>query len=207
MKIEIFKNDKMDNLSYLIFDCESRICAVIDPSWSYGEISSFIKKKKLLLKAIFLTHGHYDHCDMTFTLENVQTDFYVGQEDIFLMPSPPKKYLPLKDELEISLCPKIKIKCIHTPGHSQGSYCFLCDKYLFTGDTLFPGCCGRVDLPGSNPKLMRQSLLKLSTLPAETKIYSGHFYNGGQSILEKELKTNPCFLSINNEDSFLNEIL
>ncbi len=207
MKVEIFRNARMDNLSYLIFDAESGSCAVIDPSWSYREIISFIEKEELSLKAVLLTHGHYDHCDMTDGLEKTQADLYLGREDIFLMPKPPKKYFPLKDGLEISVCPKIRVKCIYTPGHSPGSYCFLCRDLLFTGDTLFPGCCGRVDLPGSDPKLMRHSLLKLSALPPETRIYSGHYYNGGQSSIEKELKDNPCFLSIDNEDSFINEIL
>ena len=71
-----------------------------------------------------------------------------------------------------------KIKIIPTPGHTAGSVCIQIGNALFTGDTLFPGACGRVDLPTSSPRAMRQSLVTLAHLPEDTQIFVGHSYGG-----------------------------
>ena len=68
------------------------------------------------------------------------------------------------------------MKIIHTPGHTPGSQCFLAEKALVSGDTLFVRGCGRVDLPGADPDQMFESLRRLATLPDETVLYPGHNY-------------------------------
>jgi glyoxylase-like metal-dependent hydrolase (beta-lactamase superfamily II) len=71
----------------------------------------------------------------------------------------------------------LRVKILHTPGHTPGSQCFLVDDSLVSGDTLFIGSCGRVDLPGSNPEDMYHSLTKvLGALPDSTILFPGHNY-------------------------------
>jgi glyoxylase-like metal-dependent hydrolase (beta-lactamase superfamily II) len=69
------------------------------------------------------------------------------------------------------------VKVIHTPGHTRDSVCFLVEKKLFTGDTLFVGECGRTDMPGSDAGALFESLFtRLMKLPDDTEVYPGHDY-------------------------------
>jgi len=82
--------------------------------------------------------------------------------------------------------------------------CIQIGNYLFTGDTLFPGACGRVDLPTSNPRQMMQSLRKLAALPDDTQIFAGHSYNGKcSSTIGYERVNNPFMRNaLRNEEIF-----
>ena len=77
----------------------------------------------------------------------------------------------------------------HTPGHTPGSVCLLCEHYLFTGDTLFAGSVGRTDLPGGSSRQLSESLKKLAGLPipADAQVLPGH---GELSTFGEELKNN-----------------
>src|SRR5262249_26441489 len=82
----------------------------------------------------------------------------------------------------LELGPGVRARCVHSPGHTPGSTCYLVSGgagpgALFTGDVLFVGACGRVDLPGSEPREMKRTLLeRLAALPEETIVYPGHDY-------------------------------
>jgi glyoxylase-like metal-dependent hydrolase (beta-lactamase superfamily II) len=71
----------------------------------------------------------------------------------------------------------IGIETLHTPGHTPGSQCFLVDRMLVAGDTLFLEGCGRTDLPGSDPDAMWESLQKLASLPDDVAVFPGHRYS------------------------------
>jgi glyoxylase-like metal-dependent hydrolase (beta-lactamase superfamily II) len=87
---------------------------------------------------------------------------------------------------------EIEIEIVHTPGHTPGSQCFLVDGRLVSGDTLFVGGCGRVDLPGSDPDEMYRSLTqRIGALPAGTVLCPGHNYGASRTAtLEEERRTN-----------------
>ena len=69
-------------------------------------------------------------------------------------------------------------RCMHTPGHTPGSQCFLVDGRLVAGDTLFLDGCGRTDLPGGDPEAMYESLTqRLAIVPDDTVLYPGHLYS------------------------------
>ena len=98
---------------------------------------------------------------------------------------------------------------LHTPGHTPGSQCFLVEEpgrpaQLVSGDTLFLGSCGRVDLPGSDPEAMYESLQgTLKKLPDETLLFPGHLYSAdAQSTLGEQKQTNP-FLRVASLENFL----
>ena len=67
-----------------------------------------------------------------------------------------------------------ELSVIHTPGHSQGSCCFLAPGILFSGDLIFQGAVGRTDLPGGDPVELDRSLARVADLPGDTVIYPGH---------------------------------
>jgi glyoxylase-like metal-dependent hydrolase (beta-lactamase superfamily II) len=108
----------------------------------------------------------------------------------------------------LSLGP-IRIRLLHTPGHTPGSQCFLVEEEgqpgrLVSGDTLFLGSCGRVDLPGSDPAAMYRSLNEtLRKLPDETLVYPGHLYSrDSEGTIGLEKQTNP-FLRVSSLEQFL----
>lgn len=86
-----------------------------------------------------------------------------------------------------------RIRLLHTPGHTPGSQCFLVGDNLISGDTLFIGGCGRVDLPGSDPAQMYDSLVnRLRALPDQTVLYPGHDYaDRPTSTIGEEKQRNP----------------
>ena len=90
------------------------------------------------------------------------------------------------------------VKVLHTPGHTPGSQCFRVKNALVSGDTLFIQGCGRVDLPGSDPDEMFNSLHKLAALPDDTVLYPGHDYGGGPHRTMAETKRINAYLRIPN---------
>ncbi|MBP7796582.1 MAG: MBL fold metallo-hydrolase [Elusimicrobiales bacterium] len=205
IKIKQIKVGKMDNLMYIVSGAVSFI--VIDPSWGFDEIENYISETGKTLKAVLLTHGHFDH---TMDIRKIRdahkdVDFYISERDlVFIDYKFDFKFLSDDQILKID---DIEVKTIHTPGHSAGGYCFLIGKYLFTGDTLFQGLCGRVDLPYSDPEEMRKSLLKLSELDDSTVVFPGHSYNSLKTTIGAEKKDNIYMRSANDKEKFLSVAL
>lgn len=84
----------------------------------------------------------------------------------------------------------IEIRFLHTPGHTPGSQCVVADDtHLFSGDTLFIGSCGRVDLPDSSPQALMASCEKLKRLPPSCAVLPGHNYGGPKSTIEQETQS------------------
>ena len=79
-------------------------------------------------------------------------------------------------------------RVLHTPGHTPGSVCLLCEESIFSGDTLFWGSCGRTDLPGGDWAAIQKSLKRLADLPGDYDVYPGH---GDKTTLAFERMYNP----------------
>ncbi|MEF3280895.1 MAG: MBL fold metallo-hydrolase [Elusimicrobiota bacterium] len=191
----------MENFTYMLSNNDCFI--VIDPSWGFNEIVKYAQEKKKKLSAIFLTHGHFDHFMDTKKIISAFKDIcvYICEKDLsFLDFKYDFKYVC--DEQNINIC-GIDIKVIHTPGHSEGSVCYLVGNNLFSGDTLFAGVCGRVDLPHSDPEKMRKSLIKLSNLSDDIIVWPGHDYERNMTTIGREKKENIFIKYAPDKDRFL----
>lgn len=172
MKILQIPVGQMANFTYIIADEETDEAAVIDPSWDLENIFDALKKNGWTAKYVINTHSHFDH-----VLGNEQVSKVTGAKIVQHESSQLENQITVKDGDVITIG-SIKLRVVHTPGHSKDSMCLVLDgQFVFTGDTLFVGNCGRVDLPGSDPKEMYRSLLdKVGKLDEKLVVYPGHDY-------------------------------
>jgi hydroxyacylglutathione hydrolase len=178
---------QMANFTYIVADEESGEAAVIDPSWDLDKIFQALKKNGWRAKYVINTHTHFDH-----VLGNEQMVEVTGAKIVQHKNSQLKKDIAVSDGDTIEIG-GIRLRVLHTPGHSKDSICLLLDDHLiFTGDTLFVGNCGRVDLPGSDAKEMYYSLFdRLAKLDEKLILYPGHNYGSTfTSTIGHEKKTN-----------------
>ena len=176
MQIDVIQLGPMENCTYLV--SEGGDALLIDPAWDMNFLEHTLAQKKLQLCGVFFTHGHFDHVKFAQTLlEKTGLKGYLQEQDVVLSGIDPQFLHTYKGAQTFQLGP-FHIEIIPTPGHTAGGVCIKIGTALFTGDTLFPGACGRVDLPTSNPRAMRQSLVQLAHLPEDTQVFAGHSYAG-----------------------------
>jgi glyoxylase-like metal-dependent hydrolase (beta-lactamase superfamily II) len=187
MKVLQIPVGQMANFSYIIADEKKGEAAIIDPSWDLEKIFDILKKNKWKTKYIINTHSHFDH-----VLGNDQVAEITGADIVQHNNSQLVKQISVS-EGDLVKVGDISIRILHTPGHSPDSICLIVDGHLvFTGDTLFVGNCGRVDLPGSDPREMYTSLLeKVAKLDESLIVYPGHNYGPRPtSTIGEEKRTN-----------------
>lgn len=184
---------------YIVSDEEGR-CAVIDPGYEAEKILAVLRENGLTLEAILLTHGHFDHVGAVEALVKATScALWMREGDYSQFPTPVNRYFyPLAnaDFTEISFCEEgevipvgsLRFTVMETPGHTWGSVCYFCEDALFSGDTLFEGSCGRIDLPGGDRKAMLASLERLSELEGNWRVFPGH---GSATTLAEEKRYNP----------------
>ena len=200
-------------LSYLIASNSSKECFIVDPSQFIDEYTTTAKELGLTIKGVIETHVHADHLSGAKSLADItKTKYYVSGKDL----KAKIDFVDLKDNDEI-LIGENKIKVIETPGHTNGSVCFLInDKALLTGDTLFLDGVGRPDL-GRNKediengaKILYSSLNKLKGLDGNLVILPAHFTNYDKAPISEKLNIlleNNKPLKINSEQEFADYIL
>ena len=190
VKIEQFLVGEMDNFTYLIIDENNKKSIMVDPSWNLETIFDYLNTNNIINKFIINTHSHFDH-----VIGNDEVVKVTGSKIIQHKSSPLKKDIEVNDGQSIRF-EEVMLKIIHTPGHSPDSICIIInDKNILTGDTLFVGSCGRVDLPGSNPNDMYNSIYdKIYNLDENLIVYPGHHYGSTKtSVLKNEIKNNFVF--------------
>ena len=178
---------------------------VVDPGDEVPRILAVLRRHKLTVKQILITHAHIDHIAGAARLQALTgAPVLYNQNDLPLvnmmavqagwlgMETPEVR--PPDDTLDdgklISIA-NLSGSILHTPGHTQGSVCLYLptQKLLLAGDTLFAGSVGRTDLPGGDgPTLIRSIHNKLLPLPDETVVLPGH---GPKTTIGDERKSNP----------------
>jgi hydroxyacylglutathione hydrolase len=195
----------MQNFVYLIGSMETRKVAVVDAAWEIDEILRVAAQDDMEITHALVTHTHPDHVGGRFAgveiegvvelLSKCKAKVVVHKAEAeFLKALSPSDVIKTVsgDKIDIG---GLEIQLLHTPGHTPGSQCFLVDNRIVSGDTLFIGSCGRVDLPGSNPEQMYYSLTqKLMALPDDTILFPGHNYSDAPtSTIGRQKQSNPYF--------------
>ncbi len=202
----VLKSEALGELGancYLVFDEATKEALVIDPGEYNEELESMLEDNEIKeLKYVLLTHGHFDHIlGAEKLLKNYGGKLAIGKEDEICLTDnrfslisyfggskPDLKadiLLTGGDELDFA---GRKIKVLHTPGHTKGGVCYLLEKMLFTGDTLFKNSIGRFDFPGGDFETIISSVRKLVKLDSSLIVLPGH---GEKSTIEKEKNGNP----------------
>lgn len=203
--MEVIKKSlgQMGTNCYLIWDESTREAAVIDPGFEDQQVSDIINEKKLNVKYILLTHGHFDHLggvNQIKQLTGAKVLIHENDADCLLDPKRNLSVLAgmsmvlepadgfLRENETITLGTSV-IRVIHTPGHSKGGICLLADKQLFAGDTLFNTSIGRTDFAdGDLNELLNGIESKLFILDNETTVLPGH---GENTTIGYEKMNNP----------------
>ncbi|MGQ9719556.1 MAG: MBL fold metallo-hydrolase [Nitrososphaerales archaeon] len=187
-----------NNFTYLIGDKSSGLAVVVDPAGEASKIIREAEKHHLKVAYIINTHAHFDHI-----MGNEELLLRTGAKIIMHERSRITKDLSVKDG-DVVKVGQLKIRVIHTPGHTPESVCLLIDKSLLTGDTLFVGGCGRTDLEGGSSEDLYNSLSRLIGLDNRVRIYPGHDYgNRPYSTIGYEKRHNYVLKSIKNKDEFV----
>lgn len=190
---------------YIVVNEDTKRCIVVDPADQADDISAMVDKCGCTPEAVLLTHGHYDHMTAAEDIRGkYNIKIYAGEYEKNVLFQPDKNlsgimgrrpvslkadvWLKDGDELEPA---GIKIKAIHTPGHTEGGMCYYIqeESVLLSGDTLFAESVGRTDFPtGSMGKLIESIKKKILTLPDDTAVYPGH---GDGTTIGYEKQYNP----------------
>lgn len=213
---------QMANLAYLIGSAETRQALLVDPAWNVHGLLDLAERDGIEVIGALATHYHQDHVGgeifghaiegLDRLLSRKPVPVHVNKHEAAGL----KKVTGISesdmvlheggDVLEVG---SVRVRLLHTPGHTPGSQCFLVEEegqpgHLVSGDTLFLGSCGRVDLPGADPEAMYHSLNDvLKKLPDETLLFPGHLYSTeGHSTMGAEKRTNP-FLRVASLETFL----
>ncbi len=192
---------------YLFWDDESHEAFFVDPGGDTTDVRDFLTAHGLKLTMILLTHGHIDHIAGIHELVPfVGDNIYIGSKDAYSLRRPPKELQALLDvhcegldnfkEVEdgrVIDFPGYSIKVIDTPGHTEGSVCYLVTDrenhhVLLSGDTLFAQSVGRTDLEGGDELKLEASLRKLSELHDSLHVLPGH---GPDTSIASEREMNP----------------
>ena len=187
MIIKRFIAGQLENNMYLVADEVSKKAVLIDASSNIPELAEFAKYYDI--EYILLTHGHFDHImGLTSLKQALNAEAVICKDDLVIsdnineftslfglsdtVPPTYDKYIKAGDVINVG---NLKIKVIHTPGHTEGGVCYLVDGNLFSGDTLFRESVGRTDLFGGNFKKLSDSIKnKLFKLDDKIKVYPGH---------------------------------
>jgi glyoxylase-like metal-dependent hydrolase (beta-lactamase superfamily II) len=178
---------------YLFFLEDGKTAALIDPAGIAANLLKAIGEGPYALRYILITHKHADHCDATADISRAFPDAQIvmHRSDSAAIGALAKQALPIIDGDELPFGEGAAIRMLHTPGHTDGSSCFLFKSTLFTGDTLFAGSVGGAFGDVSTYRDILDSIrTKIFALDDATVLMPGH---GPPSTVAQERAHNPFF--------------
>jgi glyoxylase-like metal-dependent hydrolase (beta-lactamase superfamily II) len=213
---------QMANLAYLVGSYATREALIVDPAWDVDQLLDMAAEDGMEIVGALVTHYHQDHVGgelfghripgLDRLMARKPVPIHVNEleaEGLLQVTGVSRSDLEIHSGGDVVEVGAIRTRLLHTPGHTPGSQCFLVEEagspsQLVSGDTLFLGSCGRVDLPGSDPEAMYRSLNEtLKKLPDETLLFPGHLYSPeAQSTMGEQKRSNP-FLRVTSLEMFL----
>ena len=212
---------QMANLVYLVGSVSSRQALIVDPAWAVDALLDKAEEDGIEVVGALATHYHQDHVGgsifgmeiegIPHLLARKPVPIHVNKEEaegLKEITGASETDLHRVEGGELLEMGAVRVRLLHTPGHTPGSQCFLVEEEgqpgkLVSGDTLFLGSCGRVDLPGGDPEAMYRSLNEtLARLPDDTLVFPGHLYGDPQGSIREEKRSNPL-LRVSGLEQFL----
>ena len=178
----------LGNNGYIVICPETNQAVCIDTPDEPEKMINEVRESGVDVQAILVTHGHGDHlAGYNEITGSIGAPAAIGELDAHLPPGPVQRQLNDGDTVPFG---NRTIQCIHTPGHTDGSTCYVVGGFLFSGDTLFPGGPGRSRSPEALEQLLNSINSKLLTLPARYLRVSRprpreHHHRRGQAPLRR----------------------
>lgn len=192
IKVTTFVLGLLGNNTYLVENTADKTCFIVDPSTESEKLRGYIDENNLKVEGILLTHGHFDHIGGAAILkERYNAKIFMHKMDIDFIDNPLdfgrkfKKFTVdrmVEDGEELTLCNQ-KVKVVHTPGHSVGGVCYICNDLIFCGDTIFKDGYGRYDLRGGDFADLQKSIKKILDIQGDYQLLCGH---GPSTTLARE---------------------
>lgn len=203
MTVKKFITGPVQANTYLVYD-ETKEGFIVDPGAYNAQLNQMIEQENINLKYIVLTHGHADHIGGVDSILNLYPDVKIVAHrleeemltnpgfnlsvEIYNRPVVIKTDIFVED-MDSLKCGNMELVFMHTPGHSEGGICILCDGCIFSGDTLFRASIGRTDFEGgSYPQIVKSIKEKLFVFPDQTLVYPGHM---SETTIGYEKEYNP----------------
>lgn len=193
---------------YLVYLDEKHVTAV-DIGGDARKVLCFLEQRGLILTKILLTHGHYDHIGAVAEVQaETGAEVYIHEADAPMLQDtrlnladwiePWADFRPVTEyhtvrEGDVIEAGDVSFTVLHTPGHTKGSVCYLCEDILLAGDTLFRLSRGRTDFPGGSDREMLESFRRLKALEGDYRVFPGH---NETTSLDFERKNNPVMRGI-----------
>lgn len=193
---------------YLVYTGEKQVIAA-DIGGDAEKILRFLEERKLTLSKILLTHGHWDHIGAVAEVQRATgAEVYIHEQDAVMLSDAQKSLAawidPFCDCQAVTDYHTVKegdviedgdavFTVMHTPGHTKGSVCYICEDIILAGDTLFRLSRGRTDFPGGSDAEMLASFRKLRDLSGDYRVFPGH---NEATTLDFERKNNPVMRGI-----------
>jgi hydroxyacylglutathione hydrolase len=195
MRIEKLTLGPYETNAYILVCEKTKESLIVDAPARASEIINHLDGT--VPKYILLTHDHYDHTGVIVSLRaRLKVPLATHRESSYQLQKPPEILLQDGDTLDLG---KLKIDVIFTPGHTPGSLCFKVGKYLFVGDTIFPGGPGHTDTPDEFRQIITSITEKIFRLPDDTLTLPGH----GEGIIIGDAKKEYAVFTSRTHDEML----
>ncbi|HEY0613701.1 MAG TPA: MBL fold metallo-hydrolase [Candidatus Elarobacter sp.] len=186
-------HDPHPSTGYLFFLEDGKTAAIVDPAGLPKTLLDAVNEGPYALRYILITHKHADHCDATADVARSfpNAEIVMHRADAHAIGPLAQRATPIADGDELPFGDDAAIRMLHTPGHTDGSSCFLFRSTVFSGDTLFAGSIGGIFADVSTyDDLIAGVRFKLFSLADETVVMPGH---GPPSTIGEEKAHNPFF--------------